>query len=73
MNEAFDIVRPIRSGRNIPAPVIIAIGFLLAILSTTAEAIPVFARQTGQNCVACHAGGQFPVRPGNVFLRRSTM
>ena len=25
-----------------------------------AKAIPVFARQTGQNCVACHAGGQFP-------------
>ncbi|MGA9335105.1 MAG: hypothetical protein WBV39_12570 [Rudaea sp.] len=24
------------------------------------EALPVFARQTGQNCVACHAGGQFP-------------
>lgn len=25
-----------------------------------AEALPAFARQTGQNCVACHAGGQFP-------------
>ncbi len=25
-----------------------------------AHALPVFARQTGQNCVACHAGGQFP-------------
>jgi hypothetical protein len=25
-----------------------------------ARAIPVFNRQTGQNCVACHAGGQFP-------------
>jgi hypothetical protein len=25
-----------------------------------AEAIPVFARQTGQNCLACHAGGQYP-------------
>jgi hypothetical protein len=24
------------------------------------HAIPVFARQTGQNCVACHVGGQFP-------------
>jgi hypothetical protein len=23
-------------------------------------ALPLFARQTGQNCVACHAGGQFP-------------
>src|SRR5574340_271642 len=26
----------------------------------SAEAVPAFARQTGQNCVACHAGGQFP-------------
>ena len=25
-----------------------------------AQALPSFARQTGQNCVACHAGGQFP-------------
>ena len=26
----------------------------------SAQALPVFARQTGQNCVSCHAGGQFP-------------
>jgi len=25
-----------------------------------AHAIPAYARQTGQNCQACHAGGQFP-------------
>ena len=25
-----------------------------------AQALPAFARQTGQNCVSCHAGGQFP-------------
>jgi hypothetical protein len=25
-----------------------------------AQALPVFARQTGQNCLSCHAGGQFP-------------
>lgn len=24
------------------------------------HALPAYARQTGQNCVACHAGGQFP-------------
>ena len=24
------------------------------------KALPAFARQTGQSCVACHAGGQFP-------------
>lgn len=28
--------------------------------SLVAYALPSFARQTGQNCVACHAGGQFP-------------
>jgi hypothetical protein len=28
--------------------------------SQPAQAIPLFNRQTGQNCVACHAGGQFP-------------
>jgi hypothetical protein len=28
--------------------------------SHVAHALPAFARQTGQNCVACHAGGQFP-------------
>ena len=25
-----------------------------------AQALPTFARQTGQSCVACHAGGQYP-------------
>jgi len=25
-----------------------------------AQALPLFARQTGQNCVSCHAGGQYP-------------
>ena len=29
-------------------------------LPPEAQALPSFARQTGQNCVACHAGGQFP-------------
>ncbi|MEX8195289.1 cytochrome C [Comamonas guangdongensis] len=32
----------------------------LLLLPQMAEAIPLFARQTGQNCMACHAGGQFP-------------
>ncbi len=32
----------------------------LSLLSSYANAIPAFNRQTGQNCVACHAGGQFP-------------
>jgi hypothetical protein len=29
-------------------------------MPVTASALPLFNRQTGQNCVACHAGGQFP-------------
>jgi hypothetical protein len=33
---------------------------LLAALPGVSHAIPAFNRQTGQNCVACHAGGQFP-------------
>jgi len=33
---------------------------LLFAVSNSAAAIPLFNRQTGQNCVACHAGGQFP-------------
>jgi hypothetical protein len=35
--------------------------FLQCLLSPlVAKALPAYARQTGQNCVACHAGGQFP-------------
>jgi hypothetical protein len=33
---------------------------VLALLAWPAHAIPVFARQTQQNCVACHVGGQYP-------------
>jgi hypothetical protein len=33
---------------------------LVLALPGSAQAVPSFARQTGQNCVACHAGGQFP-------------
>jgi hypothetical protein len=32
----------------------------IGLLPKHALAVPAFARQTGQNCVACHAGGQFP-------------
>ena len=37
---------------------LLALGSLL--LPMQSQAVPAFARQTGQNCVACHAGGQFP-------------
>ena len=33
---------------------------LLGVWSVPSYALPAFARQTGQNCLACHAGGQFP-------------
>jgi hypothetical protein len=32
----------------------------ITLLPLDARALPAFARQTGQNCVSCHAGGQFP-------------
>ncbi|MBT8561405.1 hypothetical protein G6717_02300 [Polynucleobacter paneuropaeus] len=36
-------------------------GLLLFCISLNyAQALPLFSRQTGQNCVACHAGGQYP-------------
>jgi hypothetical protein len=38
----------------------LALWLLVLLLPLTAQALPTFARQTGQNCVACHAGGQFP-------------
>jgi len=38
-----------------------AIALLLtSVWPGAADALPLFARQTGQNCVACHTGGQFP-------------
>jgi hypothetical protein len=40
-----------------------ALGFAAVwsiLLPQDVQALPSFARQTGQNCVACHAGGQFP-------------
>ena len=33
---------------------------LTIVVADNAQALPAFARQTSQNCVACHAGGQFP-------------
>ena len=47
-----------------PRTHVLAAGTLLLLLLLfavkDARAIPAFNRQTGQNCVACHAGGQFP-------------
>ena len=38
----------------------VAAALLVGLASTAAWAVPAFNRQTGQNCMACHAGGQFP-------------
>ncbi len=39
---------------------IVQVPLLLMFASQEAQALPAYARQTGQNCVSCHAGGQFP-------------
>ncbi len=52
-----------RLSRLVPASLSLVAGFLVAsatLWSPASLALPAFARQTGQNCVACHAGGQFP-------------
>ncbi len=33
---------------------------LVALAPTTSRALPIFNRQTGQNCQACHGTGQYP-------------
>jgi len=43
---------------RLAAAIALLAGTLL--MSMSSHALPVFNRQTGQNCVACHAGGQFP-------------
>ena len=41
-------------------PIAALLGATILAASLQAWAVPAFNRQTGQNCVACHAGGQFP-------------
>jgi hypothetical protein len=50
-------IHPLRGGFGVAA---LLTALLLATVSSSAQAIPAFNRQTGQNCMACHAGGQFP-------------
>jgi len=38
----------------------LGLSLTLALWAGPSQAIPVFARQTQQNCVACHVGGQYP-------------
>ena len=51
--------RPRTSSSLILLPASVAFFFCVLHFSE-AFALPAFARQTGQNCVSCHAGGQFP-------------
>lgn len=46
--------------RQISAFLLVVAASIAVLLPFDAVALPAFARQTGQNCVACHAGGQFP-------------
>jgi hypothetical protein len=46
--------------RLMGASVGLASAALLTFSSGSAQAVPAFANQTGQNCVACHAGGVYP-------------
>lgn len=41
-------------------PIALLVAVAAAAHALPASAIPVFNRQTGQNCQACHAGGQYP-------------
>ncbi len=51
-----------KSGRRMSRFGLIALMALCIniLMPLVAHAIPAYARQTGQNCQACHAGGQFP-------------
>jgi len=53
-------LRGSRLHASLPRALLGVAALWLAVLSGSAQAIPAFNRQTGQNCVACHAGGQFP-------------
>ena len=44
--------------RNLLFPAFL--GLVTGLLPVASQALPLFARQTGQNCVSCHTGGQFP-------------
>ncbi len=59
VKSALSIMRLIRKSNF--GQLIIGVAALFSLLlSGNAHAVPAFARQTGQNCLACHAGGNFP-------------
>ena len=55
------LVRPLATLIPMSLSLVSGLAILLAMLwPAESAALPIFNRQTGQNCVACHAGGQFP-------------
>ena len=56
-----EFLRPV--SMLVPKTLSLVLGLIIvlaALWPTKSMALPIFNRQTGQNCVACHAGGQFP-------------
>lgn len=58
MHSRFDVAPGLQAAGRWALPGLLAL--VLWLLCGAAMAIPAFNRQTGQNCLACHAGGQFP-------------
>jgi hypothetical protein len=58
MREIWKLIRRRTAEAAVSVALLLSVGAMLA--PGEAQAVPAFARQTGQNCVACHAGGQFP-------------
>jgi hypothetical protein len=58
MQSVFLVRRDIRNYFLVVLLALAACGMVL--FAPSAHALPTFARQTGQNCVACHTGGQYP-------------
>ena len=54
------LMMQIKTWRSRVAALVFGVAVLVILMPLDAQALPSFARQTGQNCVACHAGGQFP-------------
>mgnify|MGYP001794687518 CR=1 FL=1 len=50
----MDISTPSRIGTRSRSALGLGCGIALLLVAMSAEAVPAFARQTGQNCVACH-------------------
>ncbi len=52
--------RPLQVRAWLTAALLLSATLVQGLLPGEAQAVPAFNRQTSQNCVACHAGGQFP-------------